>query len=138
LIPRHALFFEPYRPPARLFENAKEPEEPRQDFWGHFGPIFFLPKFHSYGTPESHGAILALRNISMSESLDTISLEQVRCRVLPDGRMTRDDAARYLGHKPKTLAMWQLQGKGPKSIKVAGRIFYFKDELDAFIRGEAA
>ena len=58
-------------------------------------------------------------------------------RVLPDGRMTRNDAATYLGLKPKTLAMWQLAGKGPRSVKVGGRRFYFKDALDAFVRGEA-
>ena len=65
-------------------------------------------------------------------------LEQVRVRVLPDGRMTRRDAARYLGRAQKTLAMWALEGRGPKSVLVGGRRFYFKDVLDAFIRGEAA
>ena len=64
------------------------------------------------------------------------SIEQIRVRVLPDGRLTRDDAARYLGNEPKTLAMWKLQGKGPRSVKVGGRIFYYRDDLDAFIRGE--
>ena len=68
-----------------------------------------------------------------SEAIDT-----VRVRVLPDGRMTRDDAARYLGHQPKTLARWQLEGKGPKSVLVGGRRFYFKKDLDGFIRGDAA
>jgi hypothetical protein len=66
---------------------------------------------------------------------DDKAIEQVRVRVLPDGRMTRTDAARYLGHQPKTLAMWALLGKGPPSIKVGGRIFYFKADLDGFIRG---
>lgn len=69
-------------------------------------------------------------------------IEQVRVRILPDGRMTRDDAARYLGHQPKTLAMWKLNGKGPSSIKVSGRVFYYREELDRFIRegqtGEAS
>lgn len=63
-------------------------------------------------------------------------LEAVRCRVLPDGRMSRQDAARYLGLKEKTLAMWALAGKGPRVVKVGGRVFYFKADLDAFIRGE--
>ena len=66
------------------------------------------------------------------------AIEQVRVRVLPDGRMSRKDAAMYLGRAEKTLAMWNLEGKGPKSILVGGRRFYFKDDLDAFIRGEAA
>jgi hypothetical protein len=38
--------------------------------------------------------------------MDLDPIEQVRVRVLPDGRMSRDDAARYLGHAPKTLQMW--------------------------------
>jgi hypothetical protein len=66
------------------------------------------------------------------------AVEQVRVRVLPDGRMTRDDAARYLGHSPKTLAQWQVYGKGPRSVRVAGRVFYYRDDLDTFIRGGAA
>jgi hypothetical protein len=62
-------------------------------------------------------------------------VDLVRVRVLPDGRMTRSDAAKYLGHQPKTLAMWQLQRKGPRSVLVGGRRFYFKKDLDAFIHG---
>jgi hypothetical protein len=62
-------------------------------------------------------------------------VEQVRVRILPDGRMSREDAARYLGHRPKTLAMWALSGSGPRSVKVGGRRFYFRSDLDAFIRG---
>jgi hypothetical protein len=66
------------------------------------------------------------------------SLQTVRCRILPDGRMTRADAAKYLGREPKTLAMWKLEGKGPRVVRVGGRCFYYKSDLDAFIRGEAA
>ena len=66
------------------------------------------------------------------------AIEQVSVRVLPDGRMTRPNAARYIGHAEKTLAMWAMQGKGPRSLKVGGRVFYYRQDLDAFIRGEAA
>ena len=49
--------------------------------------------------------------------------------------MNREDAARYLGHtSSQTLATWQVQGKGPRSVKVGGRIFYFREDLDAFVR----
>jgi len=65
------------------------------------------------------------------------AVEQVRVKVLPDGRMTREDAARYLGHQPKTLAQWALQGKGPQFVKVGGRVFYYRAELDRFISGES-
>lgn len=53
-------------------------------------------------------------------------------RLLPDGRMTARDAARYLGLAEKTLAMWRCNGKGPKYIK-RGRVFYFRDDLDAWL-----
>lgn len=60
-------------------------------------------------------------------------LEQVNVRVLPDGRMTREGAAAYLGLKTKTLAMWHSLGKGPRCVKVGGRAFYYKAALDEFI-----
>jgi Helix-turn-helix domain len=63
-------------------------------------------------------------------------IEHVRVRILPDGRVTADDAARYLGHAPKTLAMWRLRGFGPRWCKVGGRIFYFRRDLDAFVADE--
>lgn len=65
-------------------------------------------------------------------------IETVRCRILPDGRMTAEDAAAYLGRRTATLANWRLRGYGPRSMKVGGRIFYYREDLDAFIRGEAA
>ncbi len=60
-------------------------------------------------------------------------IEQIRVRVLPDGRMTRRDAARYLGLAEKTLAMWAMKGEGPPIHRVGGRRFYFKADLDTFI-----
>ena len=70
--------------------------------------------------------------------IQQVEIEHVRIRVLPDGRVTRRDAAAYIGVTKKTMAMWALQGKGPRSVKVGGRRFYFKDVLDAFIQGEVA
>jgi hypothetical protein len=67
-----------------------------------------------------------------------LSIEQVRVRVLPDGRMSRKDAAKYLGRAEKTLAMWSMAGKKPRSVLVGGRRFYFKSDLDDFIQGKAA
>ena len=57
-------------------------------------------------------------------------------RVLPDGRMNRENAALYLGLKAKTLAMWAMDGKGPRMKKIGSRCFYFKKDLDDFIAGE--
>ena len=61
-------------------------------------------------------------------------IEPIRVRVLPDGRMTREDAATYLGLKSKTLAMWAMEGRGPRTYRVGGRCFYFKHDLDLYIR----
>ena len=66
----------------------------------------------------------------------TPGIDLVRVRVLPDGRMDRKKAATYLGMSEKTLAMWAWETKGPQSKRVGGRIFYYKEDLDAFIRGE--
>ena len=67
------------------------------------------------------------------------AVEQVRVRVLPDGRMTRRDAAKYLGIAVKTVAMWDLEDPAKLGgMKVGGRRFYYKPKLDAFIRGETA
>jgi hypothetical protein len=66
------------------------------------------------------------------------AIEQTRVRVLPDGRLTREDAARYIGCEPKTMAMWHMLGKGPPSVLVGGRRFYYLDVLKAFVRGETA
>ena len=66
-----------------------------------------------------------------------VEIEKPRVRILPDGRLSREDAATYLGLKPKTLAMWQLAKKGPRAVRVGGRIFYYQADLDAFVRGEA-
>jgi len=52
--------------------------------------------------------------------------------MFPDGRLDTRNAASYLGLKEKTLAMMRGNGKGPKFIK-RGRIFYFKEDLDAWI-----
>lgn len=62
------------------------------------------------------------------------TLDAVRVRILPDGRMNRENAARYLGLKPKTLAQWVTCGEGPRMVRVGGRIFYFKADLDAFVK----
>lgn len=65
-------------------------------------------------------------------------VDQIVVRVSPDGRVNRNDAAAYLGRKPKTLAMWALERRGPKIVKVGGRCFYQLDDLRRFVSGEAA
>ncbi len=70
--------------------------------------------------------------------IETAEIEPVRVRVLPNGDMDSNNAAKYVGRAPKTLAMWRMQGVGPEWIKNGGRVFYNKEALDAFMRGKGA
>ncbi len=70
--------------------------------------------------------------------IETAEIEPVRVRVLPNGNMDSNNAAKYVGRAPKTLAMWRMQGIGPKWTKNGGRVFYNKEALDAFMRGKVA
>jgi hypothetical protein len=64
-------------------------------------------------------------------------IEQISVAVLPDGRMDRPNTAKYLGLAEPTLAVWATKGFGPRSFRVGGRAFYWKAEVDAFIRAGA-
>lgn len=57
--------------------------------------------------------------------------------MLPDGRMNTRNAAIYCGLSEKTLAMKRCDGTGPKFVKL-GRVFYFRDDLDEWLRGSRA
>jgi len=61
-----------------------------------------------------------------------MSADEIKVQMFPDGRLNVPNAANYLGLKEKTLAMMRCQGNGPKFIK-RGRIFYFQDDLDAWL-----
>lgn len=56
--------------------------------------------------------------------------------ILPDGRMDRKNAARYLGVAVKTLAIWASKGIGPVFIK-GGRTWYRKEDLDEWLAKRA-
>ncbi len=62
-------------------------------------------------------------------------LQAITVATFPDGRLDAKNAACYLGLKEKTLAMMRSQGTGPKFIK-RGRIFYYKDDLDAWLNAD--
>jgi hypothetical protein len=60
----------------------------------------------------------------------------VRVYTLPNGHMDPANAALYLGRAVHTLAQWRCEGRGPRFVRVNGRIFYPKVELDSFLAGE--
>jgi hypothetical protein len=59
-------------------------------------------------------------------------VETIKVTILPDGRMDTDNAAKYIGRTPKTMAMWRSQGKGPPYIR-RGRIYYYRLDLDEWL-----
>jgi len=48
------------------------------------------------------------------------------------GRLNRQETAKYLGLAVSTLADWHRKGIGPASVKVGGRRFYRVCELNKF------
>ena len=55
----------------------------------------------------------------------------------PDHRLDVKNTALYVGLSVKTLAMLRSAGKGPRFIK-RGRIFYYKQDLDEWLRAGQA
>ena len=62
-------------------------------------------------------------------------IKPIQVSIYPDGRMDTKNGAAYLGLAEKTLAMKRCKGEGPKFVKL-GRVFYFKDDLDAWVNAE--
>lgn len=62
-----------------------------------------------------------------------MSLVELTIVVTPDGRVSRLDAAKFLGCTTKTLAEWKRLGVGPMPHKVGGRVFYYVCDLRAFV-----
>ncbi len=52
--------------------------------------------------------------------------------IFPDGRMDAKNSSAYVGLSEKTMAMMRCNGTGPRFVK-RGRIFYFKEDLDAWL-----
>jgi len=61
-----------------------------------------------------------------------IEMERVKVVIYPDGRLDTENAARFLGLSPKTLAIMRSTGSGPRFLK-RGRVFYFLDDLQSWI-----
>lgn len=54
-------------------------------------------------------------------------------KILPDGRMTTNSAAQYLGFSPGALNNYRVLGGGPEFVKVRGRVFYYQADLDKWL-----
>jgi hypothetical protein len=47
--------------------------------------------------------------------------------------LTPDETARRLRLAKQTLARWRVEGKGPRFVRLGGRIFYPSSNIDAFV-----
>jgi hypothetical protein len=47
--------------------------------------------------------------------------------------LTSDEAARYLGVKPRLMENWRWRKCGPKFLKIGNRIRYTMEDLQAFV-----
>jgi hypothetical protein len=60
-------------------------------------------------------------------------MQTAEIHIYPDGRLDRANAALYTGFSIKTLAMHACSGTGPKYQKIGGRVFYRRENLDAWL-----
>lgn len=51
----------------------------------------------------------------------------------PPARLNGQTAARYLGLSKSTLDKMRIEGRGPRYLKIGGRVFYRPADLDAYI-----
>ncbi|MBB5744813.1 hypothetical protein GGR13_000385 [Brevundimonas variabilis] len=65
-------------------------------------------------------------------------VEQVTVRMIPDGRLSRREAAKFVGVASRTLANWKSRGVGPNQTKVGGRVFYRLADLQMFVADHEA
>ena len=57
--------------------------------------------------------------------------------ITPPAKLNRHDAAEYLGVTYATLATWACLGKGPKFIKLGGKVVYLQKHLDEYLESRA-
>lgn len=63
------------------------------------------------------------------------TIHRIQVRATPDGRLSRRDAAKFIGVEARTLANWKSQGVGPRQVKIGGRVFYRLTDLSTFVEG---
>jgi hypothetical protein len=70
-------------------------------------------------------------------AMELAGVDLIRVKALADGRLNRAQAAQFIGCAPRTLSLWQFQGRGPRSVLIAGRRWYFLRDLEHWIASEA-
>jgi len=57
----------------------------------------------------------------------------IKAAALVRDRMPVGQAAEYLGIAAGTLNRFRHEGRGPRFLRLGNRVFYLKDDLDAYL-----
>lgn len=57
--------------------------------------------------------------------------------ITPPTKLNRAEAAEYIGTTKSTLATWASLGRGPKFVKVGGKVVYLQKHLDEYLESRA-
>lgn len=68
-----------------------------------------------------------------SQHAPSIEFETVKIKMLPDGRLSAIEAAKYLGRAVSSMAIDRTNGVGCPFVKIGGKIWYWKSDLDQYI-----
>lgn len=63
----------------------------------------------------------------------------IKVNVMPDGRISRKEAAKYIGVSCATMRTWDCIGRHPeylKKITVSGRVYYMFDDIKLFVEDQ--
>lgn len=63
-------------------------------------------------------------------------MKPVDVQIFPDQRLDTKNTVLYLGISEKTLASLRCKGTGPRFIKRGNRVFYYLQDLEAWLDGE--
>lgn len=62
--------------------------------------------------------------------------EQSGLKLLDEVRFTPTEAAQHIGVTIGTLANWRSEGRGPISVRIGRRVWYFAVDLEAYLQEE--
>ena len=58
--------------------------------------------------------------------------------ILNDPLLSGHQVAVLLGRRDRTMEYWRLTGKGPKHVKLEGKISYFVSDIDRWLKEQTS
>lgn len=62
------------------------------------------------------------------------NIEIIKVQMFPDERMDNDNAAIYTGYTKSSLNTMRTNKTGPEFIKIRGRVYYYKNAIDNWMK----